>query len=76
MFLINVINYKCLFHSGTAKKLPCFGKNVIVSGEAFGKNKGFTYDPTSKEKYINLLDELPFKKELDKEIVSLAQILM
>ena len=54
-------------------ELPCFGKNVIVSGEAFGKNKGFTYDPTSKEKYINLLDELPFKKELDKEIVSLAQ---
>ena len=54
-------------------ELPCFGKNVIVSGEAFGKNKGFTYDPTSKEKYINLLDELPFNKELDKEIVSLAQ---
>jgi hypothetical protein len=54
-------------------ELPCFGKNVIVSGEAFGKNKGFTYDPTSKENYIKLLDELPFKKELDKEIVSLAQ---
>jgi len=54
-------------------ELPCFGKNVIVSGEAFGKNKGFTYDPTSKENYIKLLDELPFKKELDKETVSLAQ---
>lgn len=54
-------------------ELPCFGKNVIVCGEAFGKNKGFTYDPTSKEKYIKLLDELPFNKELNKELVSLAQ---
>ena len=54
-------------------ELPCFGKNVIVCGEAFGKNKGFTHDPKSIDDYLTLLNQLPFKKELDDSKTSLAQ---
>ena len=33
-------------------ELPCFGQNVIVCGEAFAKNKGFTIDPTTEDEYF------------------------
>ena len=40
------------------ESLPCFGQNVIVCGEAFAKNKGFTLDPNSQEQYFQILDEI------------------
>ena len=54
-------------------ELPCYGKHVIVCGEAFGKNKGFTYDPTSKEEYLKILEKIPFKNNLDQNKIELAQ---
>ena len=54
-------------------ELPCFGQNVIVCGEAFAKNKGFTLDPHSKEQYLQYLDKIPFAGRLPKEKVNLAQ---
>ena len=54
-------------------ELPCYGKNVVVCGEAFGKNKGFTHDPKSKEEYIKILNNLPFKDDLEDNKIELAQ---
>ena len=54
-------------------ELPCYGKNVIVCGEAFGKNKGFTIDPKSEDEYINILNQLPFENDLDFHKIELAQ---
>ena len=54
-------------------ELPCYGKNVVVCGEAFGKNKDFTHDPKSKEEYIKILNNLPFKDDLEDKKIELAQ---
>ena len=36
-----------------------FGKQVIVCGEAWVKNKGITFDPKTKEEYRKVLNKLP-----------------
>jgi hypothetical protein len=55
-------------------ELPCYGKNVIVCGEAFGKNKGFTHDPKTRTEYFEMLNKLPFANDLSKEKTRLARI--
>ena len=54
-------------------ELPCFGQNVIVCGEAFAKNKGFTLDPNSQEQYFQILDEINNLEKLDHEKIRLAR---
>lgn len=50
-----------------------FGTNVICGGESYVKNKGFTFDPTSKEEYFSYLKKLPFKEKLSAEKILLAK---
>ena len=40
-----------------ARKIP-----TIVCGESFLRNKSISYDPNSKEEYLNLLKKLPFEE--------------
>ena len=50
-----------------------FGSNVIVGGESYVKNKGFTFDPKTKVEYFSLLESLPFKEKLAKDKIELAK---
>lgn len=50
-----------------------FGANVIVGGESYVKNKGFTYDPKTKDEYFKLLKKLPLKTKLSKDKIELAK---
>ena len=41
--------------------------------ESYVKNKGFTYDPKTKDEYFNLLKKLPLKTKLSKDKIELAK---
>jgi hypothetical protein len=61
-----------LVHSTKAAiEAAYFGKRVIVAGEAWIRNKGFTLDPKNKCQYLEYLSgEI---KELNKDEVELAK---
>jgi hypothetical protein len=46
---------------------------VIVAGEAWIRNKGLTYDASSREQYLALLARLPFARGLDAEQLARAR---
>ena len=46
-------------------ELSAFGVPVVVAGEAWIRNKGFSIDTSNPEEYFELLDRLPLKQRLD-----------
>ena len=48
-------------------ELAAIGLPVIVAGEAWLRNKGVTFDATSKDHYLELLARLPFRTRIDPE---------
>jgi hypothetical protein len=54
-------------------ELPCFGQNVIICGEAFAKNKGFTIDPESRDEYFKILDNVTDLEKLNEKKIKLAR---
>ena len=57
-------NVILIYASKIGVELSPVGKNVIVAGESYVKNKGITYDPKSQKEYFDLLEKLPFKDKL------------
>jgi hypothetical protein len=50
------------------------GIPTIVCGESFIKNKSITFDAFNKKQYLELLDKLPFDKNvLDKDKIFVAK---
>ena len=43
------------------------GKKVVVAGEAWIRNKGFSYDAESKDDYLSILQTINLNKDLDEE---------
>jgi hypothetical protein len=56
-----------IYNTKTGIELSAMGIPVIVAGEAWIRNKGFSIDATSPEGYIKILDGLPIKRRLDHE---------
>lgn len=56
-----------IFGTKSGVELTSMGIPVIVAGEAWIKNKGVTFDPKNIDEYFKLLDNLPFKKNMDNE---------
>jgi hypothetical protein len=54
-----------VYGSKIGLELAALGMPVIVAGEAWARNKGFTYDAATPEAYFALLDRLPFGERLD-----------
>ncbi len=63
-----------VYSSKVSFEVPAYlGKNTIVCGEAFSKNKGFTLDPRSKDEYLSLLDSIEKLGKLSPEKIKLAR---
>ena len=43
------------------------GKKVVVAGEAWIRNKGFSYDAESKDDYLSILRTINLNEDLDEE---------
>ena len=46
-------------------ELSAFGVPVVVAGEAWIRNKGFSFDTSTPEEYFELLNQLPLNRRLD-----------
>ena len=51
------IDAALVFGSKIAVELACAGLNVVVAGDCWGKNKGFTIDVVSKSHYASILQD-------------------
>ncbi len=54
-------------------ELACFGKSVITVARSHYSNKGFTLDPSNKEKYLSLFEAIRDIKRLDSYQIDLAK---
>lgn len=66
--LIDNANAVLVYSTKTGIEASAAGARVIVAGEAWVRNKGFTCDATSPETYRTYLDELPYKTNLEPEM--------
>jgi hypothetical protein len=66
--LIDNANAVLVYSTKTGIEASAAGARVIVAGEAWVRNKGFTRDATSPETYREFLDELPYKTSLEPEL--------
>jgi hypothetical protein len=57
-------NAVIIYNTKAGIEISCMGIPVIVAGEAWIRNKGFSIDVSSAEDYFNVLDRLPFEAGL------------
>ena len=58
----------CIVYGSTiGTEIAAMGKNVIVGGEAWIKNKEISYDPKSKSEYFELISKLISKPHMNYE---------
>lgn len=62
--LVDNCNAALIYNTKTGIEISSLGIPVIVAGEAWIRNKGFSLDASSPEEYSRLLDRLPFEKGL------------
>ena len=65
--LIDNADAVLIYSTKTGIEASAAGAPVIVAGEAWVRNKGFTRDATSPASYRNILDELPLRAKLDEK---------
>jgi capsular polysaccharide biosynthesis protein len=63
--LAEYANAVLIYATKMGVELAAVGIPIIVAGEAWVRNKGFTLDATSKQHYFELLSRLPFAERLD-----------
>lgn len=66
-------NSALVYGTKTALELACNGLPVVVAGDAWCRNKGFTIDVTSPEQYQHILKSLPFAHRLNQEQIFAAR---
>ena len=71
--LSNISEAVIVYATKLSFELPCFGQNVIICGEAFAKNKGFTLDPETQDEYFKILDKVTYLEKLNEKKIKLAR---
>lgn len=62
-----------IYATKTGVELTSTGIPVIVAGEAWIRNKGFTMDATSEADYLRLLNQLPLRQRLSPALIERAR---
>lgn len=62
-----------IYNTKTGIEISSLGIPVIVAGEAWIRNKGFSLDATSPAEYFQILDRLPLKKRMDEVALERAR---
>jgi hypothetical protein len=62
--LMSLCNAAIIYGTKMGVELSSNGIPVIVAGEAWVRNKGITYDASSREQYFGILQRLPFAQRL------------
>ena len=62
-----------VYSTKTAIELTSQGKKVIICGESWAKNKGFSIDPKNKNEYLEILDTINMSPSMNKEQLNLAR---
>ncbi len=62
-----------IYNTKTGIELSSMGIPVIVAGEAWIRNKGFSMDVSSPEEYYQVLDKLPLNEGMKKETIERAR---
>lgn len=71
--LLQVCNAALIYGTKMGVELSSVGIPTIVAGEAWIRNKGVTFDASTKEEYLRYLDRLPFADCLEKPVVDRAK---
>jgi len=66
-------NAVLIYGTKTGVELAARGIPVIVAGEAWVRNKGFTMDSSSPQEYFAILDKLPLSEKMNKQQVTRAR---
>lgn len=66
-------NAVIIYGTKTGVELTSMGIPVIVAGEAWIRNKGFTHDAQSEQHYYEILNELPFASRMDQQSINRAK---
>lgn len=66
-------NAALIFGTKMGVELASLGIPVIVAGEAWIRNKGLTFDASSRDEYFRLLASLPFEAPLDAQTTERAR---
>lgn len=60
-------NLVLIYNTKTGIEAAAMGKKVVVAGEAWIRNKGFSWDAESKENYLSILNSIDMNENLDHE---------
>jgi hypothetical protein len=71
--LMSLCNAAIIYGTKMGVELTSVGQPVIVAGEAWIRNKGLTFDASSREQYLELLGRLPFAGGLDADQLARAR---
>lgn len=63
-----------IYGTKAGMELSSRGIPIIVAGEAWIRNKGFTMDASSPEEYVSSLNQLPLKERMDASVVRRARM--
>ena len=64
--LLENSNLVLIYNTKTGIEAAAMGKKVVVAGEAWIRNKGFSLDATSKDNYLSILNSVDLEKNLEK----------
>jgi hypothetical protein len=71
--LMHLCNAALIYGTKMGVELSSVGIPTIVAGEAWIRNKGVTFDASTKDEYLAYLDRLPFASRLDQQVVDRAR---